>query len=54
MACGDAEVYSQFVPRIRLVEGRGETFVEVRLDTLDGTDDGNMWSPLKGQVLRNS
>ena len=36
-----------------MVEGRGETFVEVRLDTLDRTNNGNMWNPLKGKVVGN-
>ena len=36
-----------------MVEGRGEAFVKVWLDTLDRADDGNMWDPLEGEVARD-
>lgn len=31
-----------------MVEGRGEAFIEVGFDALDGANDGNMWDPLEG------
>ena len=49
----DAEIDRQLLLRVRLVEGRGKTFVEVGLDALDGANDGDMWDMLQGQGVRN-
>lgn len=36
-----------------MVEGRGEAFIEVGFDALDGANDGNVWDPLEGQGVRD-
>ena len=49
----DAEKDRQLLLRVRLVESRGKTFVEVGFDALDGADDGDMRDMLKRQGVRN-
>lgn len=41
---GDAKIDGQFVGRIVLTEGRGQTIIQIRLEAFDGSDRGNMGS----------
>ena len=41
-AGGNAKIDGQFLRRIVLAERRGETFIEVRFETLDRTNDGDV------------
>ena len=43
----NAEIDRQLLLRVRLIKGRGKTFVEVGFDAFDGTDDGDMWDMLE-------
>lgn len=46
----NAEVDREFGRRVALMERRGQTFVETRLEALDGTNDGDMRNTLKRQA----